>query len=331
MTPSGHWDNSERAGSAEPCRAVRRGGAGAAGLGLSNAHIARKKKEERPRYLAQVWDGGCLLQVRDTETQSPPGGGVRGEVQGFSAASRRRLMYYLDSLDRRKLSVPLFVTLTYPGADWERFGGRKEEVKRHLDAFNHWLAYHYPQSSAIWRLEFQKRGAPHLHLLVFGVEFIDCYILAREWFRVVGSGQASHLLAGTQVKACESWGEATAYVAKYMAKLESFEDSGVPIHSRPGRVWGVWRRPLLPREPVIYGLDRKEYVALRRIMRGLCKSKGYRLRAQGSFSAFLSSEAGHRALAFVGAEVRLTEEQSRWRSESPESYSRSEVQAEGEE
>ena len=79
------------------------------------------------------------------------------------------------------------------------------------------------------------------------------------------------------MKACRSWGEATAYVAKYMAKLESFEESEVPIHSRPGRVWGVWRRHLLPRESVSYGLGYAEFVALRRIMRGLCKSKGYRL------------------------------------------------------
>ena len=144
-----------------------------AGLGLSNAHISRKPGRKPGPHMARVWENGRLLQVRSPEPQAGRAG-VRGGVEGFSPASRRRLLYLLASIDRSKVAVPIFVTLTYPGEEWERFGGRKEEVKRHLDTFHHWLSYHYPAAVVIWRLEFQKRGAPHFHLLVFGVEFIDC-------------------------------------------------------------------------------------------------------------------------------------------------------------
>lgn len=276
---------------------------GDAAFGLSYAHISRKERSHKPEHVATVWQDGRLLQVRDGEAQAQTGGGIRGEVQGFSGASRRRLMYLLASVDRTRVEVPLFVTLTYPGEDWERFGGRKEEVKRHLDVLRHWLFYHHPGAIVIWRLEFQKRGAPHFHLLVFGVGFIDCHYLAYEWHKAVGSGQATHLLSGTQVCACKSWVHATSYVSKYLAKKESFADSDVPIHSLPGRIWGIWGRKFLPREAVEYALTDEQLFQLRRIMRGYCRSAGYRLKPLPSFSTFIGSSAGHRALAWVGADL----------------------------
>jgi hypothetical protein len=276
--------------------------AGAPALGLSEAHIPRNPKANGPEHMATVWRNAELLQVR-SKGEPPEGGGVRGEVDGFSPASRRRLLYRVASLDRDAVPKPIFMTLTYPGEEWERFGGTKEQVKKHLDTFHHWLSYHYPTASVIWRLEFQKRGAPHYHLLVFGVPYIDCRLVAEEWYRVVGSGQESHLAAGTQVVACKSWKQATMYVAKYMAKPQSLSESGVPIHSRPGRVWGIWNRGGLVREAVDYELSPEEFFQFRRIVRGHAKSRGYDLRARASFSSFIGSAAGHRALAWVGASV----------------------------
>ena len=271
-------------------------------LGLSKAHI-RRNQEAGPEHLASVWENGELLQVRTPGGRGPVGGGMRGEVDGFSQASRRRLLYLLASLDRKKMPKPLFMTLTYPGQEWERYGGTKEEVKRHLNTFHHWLRYHYPQAAVIWRQEFQKRGAPHFHLLVFGVDFIDRQLVAEEWYRIVGSNQPSHLAAGTQVVACRSWKQATMYVAKYMAKPQSLAETEVPIHLRPGRVWGIWGREQLVREAVEYRLTDQEFFELRRIARGVAKSKGYQLKARSSFSSFMGSSAGHRALGWVGAEV----------------------------
>lgn len=277
------------------------------GLGLSNAHITRSQKVESSHRIAKVCDGGNLVQLRFDDGGQQKGGGKRGRISGFSRQSRRRLLYLMASLDTRELSLPLFVTLTYPGEDWERYGGEAKTVKRHLDKLGHWIKYHHPQASAIWRQEFQKRGAPHFHLLVFGVDFIGCNVLAYEWYKIIGSEQLSHLMAGVQVKACKTWRHATGYVSKYMGKVEEFNDSGVAIHSRPGRLWGVWRSELLPIHPMFYRLRDREFYAFRRIMRGLCKSKGYKLGSLQAFSAFADSKTVHRALGFVGAEPIVRE------------------------
>src|SRR5208337_1169128 len=55
--------------------------------------------------------------------------GLRGEIQGFSSASRRRLLTTVLSV-RNDASLPLFVTLTYPN----EFPDPKTS-KRHLATF----------------------------------------------------------------------------------------------------------------------------------------------------------------------------------------------------
>src|SRR5205823_1017705 len=127
---------------------------------------------------------------------------VRGQINGFSFAARRRLLRLCAEVDRRECRLlPLFVTLTYPSvwpadpADW----------KRQLDRFFHRLKRGWPDAAAIWRLEFQRRGAPHFHLLVFGLEFLPATWVAAAWYEIVGSGDLKHLQAGTQVVRVKSW------------------------------------------------------------------------------------------------------------------------------
>ncbi|MCP5034473.1 MAG: hypothetical protein GY939_21950 [Actinomycetia bacterium] len=60
----------------------------------------------------------------------------------------------------------------------------------------------YPVA-AMWKREFQERGAPHLHLFGwFPWRMGDISLtqwLSTNWFQVVKSGDARHLLAGTGV------------------------------------------------------------------------------------------------------------------------------------
>lgn len=53
-----------------------------------------------------------------------------------------------------------FITITYP-AVWPKDG---KQVKRDLNRFLTWLRDNY-KTDYIWWLEFQKRGAPHMHIL----------------------------------------------------------------------------------------------------------------------------------------------------------------------
>lgn len=56
---------------------------------------------------------------------------------------------------------PSMMTLTYPA----KFSNEGRQIKEHLDNFLRWYKYHYQGHKYLWFLEFQRRGAPHFHLL----------------------------------------------------------------------------------------------------------------------------------------------------------------------
>lgn len=81
------------------------------------------------------------------------------------------------------------VALTYP-ADFPYDG---KIVKRDLDVMRKRVARR--GMAALWVLEFQGRGAPHMHVLVKGK--VNKQWLSRAWYEIVGSGDEKHLRAGT--------------------------------------------------------------------------------------------------------------------------------------
>lgn len=87
----------------------------------------------------------------------PPGaGGKRGIIKGWSAESRRRLREFL--LTHEPDSDIYAVTLTVPG------NVITPEQWRML--FNSFMSFlKLSGVGAVWRLELQKRGQPHLHMI----------------------------------------------------------------------------------------------------------------------------------------------------------------------
>jgi len=60
--------------------------------------------------------------------------------------------------------VPAMVTLTYPG-DWKSIAPDGASVKRHIRLWRKRFHREYGEPARyIWKLEFQRRGAPHIHL-----------------------------------------------------------------------------------------------------------------------------------------------------------------------
>lgn len=199
-------------------------------------------------------------------------GGKRGDITCLSEDSRERLANRAWSLSAEGHEPEIMVTLTSP-ANWERVyvcdehgealgGGRL--LKAHLQAFRkrleRFLKRHGVTSwSALWFLEFQRRGAPHLHLMLFACKLPEPTRRALRnwcgsaWSSVVGNPDrlelGKHRRAGTQVARmkCKHFG----YAVKYATKTEQKE---VPHYFRDvGRFWGCWNYS--SPEPLVLELD----------------------------------------------------------------------------
>lgn len=183
---------------------------------------------------------------------------TRGRIGAFSRKSRKRLLELTARLDLKAATLGkhiTFITLTY-GQAWPE---NPEEPKAHLRALLERLRRFAPQSSGIWRLEFQERGAPHFHLILFDMPFLPKEQLKAAWGEIIGlsywdKSQAIAKPPFTRIEAIKSGRRAVSYVSKYVAKADAPSDenavavsgfNNVPyLHA--GRFWGIFNNEFLP-------------------------------------------------------------------------------------
>jgi len=175
---------------------------------------------------------------------------VRGKVREFSSRSRRRLAEVAHDLG--ELYAPEWMcTLTMPG-EWQSVCPDGRAFKRHVMAWrrrlDRWLRRRGLEGwSALWFLEFQERGAPHLHVILWGPGLSELGARAfaewvsSSWASVVGHRdpveREKHLRAGTRVEVMRR--PHFGYAVKYARKLHQ---KRVPEGFRDvGRFWGLWR------------------------------------------------------------------------------------------
>lgn len=232
-------------------------------MGLSSGHIS-----PWPSVRWNPAGQSIKLQIplpRHPENQSAQA--PRGLIREFSRKSRSRMLQTLGELDKVALEKALLVTLTYP-REWP---AEMVACKRHLVNLFKRVRRETAKVSAVWKLEYQKRGAPHFHLLVLGAPFIDHEWLAQAWYEVVDSGDPNHLKAGTQVAPLKKADRAIFYVGKYMSKIDKHED--IEDEDLPGRIWGVMGRENLPQELRIETLSHKEVGKLMRVVSRLAHAQ----------------------------------------------------------
>lgn len=245
---------------------------------------------------------GVLFDDVDEET----GRGVIGE---WSSGSRRRMARTIAELDYSRWhedgGILAMVTLTLPG-DWLTVAPTGRAFKRMIEVFRRRWTRAVGPWRGLWKLEFQRRGAPHLHALmrvpatVGGRRFEEW--LSATWADVVNHPdpveRAKHLAAGTRVDFSGmrfSDPRRTAlYFAKHSAKtLDDKEyQHVVPEAWRaegagPGRFWGVWG---LSRATAEVEVDWQTFVRARRILRHVARARAAetemsRLRASGRSDA----------------------------------------------
>lgn len=174
----------------------------------------------------------------------------RGRVREFSKRSRRRLMQEARDFEQLGIRPHYMQTLTYPGS-FEVVVRDGRQAQRHLKAFRKRLERYFEREGmskwgGLWFEEFQRRGAPHFHILLWGVgiEAIDIKGFqewtARAWAEIVSHPDedeyAKHLKAGTRTEKLHE--QDFRYAVQYMQKAEQ---KRVPEGFRNvGRFWGVW-------------------------------------------------------------------------------------------
>lgn len=102
-----------------------------------------------------------------TETKAPK----RGTIKDMSQKSRARMPLVFATIDYTKMfdqgELAGMVTLTYP-QEWHRLVPDATTFKKHVSLFRTRYLGTWGQGknaiAGIWKMEFQRRGAPHLHI-----------------------------------------------------------------------------------------------------------------------------------------------------------------------
>lgn len=263
-------------------------------------HHQRDVDDAELRVSADLAAGDDHRAVVSLTRRSPTASeqaGTGGVITKWSRKSRSSMCRTFAELDYSPLvesgRVPAMVTLTYPG-DWEVVAPDGASVKRHMVLWRKRFQREYGEPPRyIWKLEFQRRGAPHIHLWMApptspgrsGRGFAQW--LSEAWAQVVdhpdAEHKARHRLAGTAIdvrsglKACDP-----KRLAIYFTKHSSPNSNGdteyqhiVPELWRqpglgPGRFWGVCG---LKKAVSTVEIAQDVYLTARRIVRRWSRSE----------------------------------------------------------
>lgn len=222
----------------------------------------------------------------------------KSAIVKWSAKSRAGMVARLLTLDYSSMMSnanlpPAMITLTYPN-EWQTLVPDGATAKKHLRLFQKRFAYEFKQPLVgCWKLEFQRRGAPHFHILCvppLGVNFRSW--LSETWTEIVNpldvEEREKHLSAGTGLDYTEGLRSYDPKrVAVYFSKHSSASFGDKEYQNRPpelwtnsqsvGRFWGYWGlKPLiisaeLSEEEAFFGLGHfaagQEPIALQELKR----------------------------------------------------------------
>jgi hypothetical protein len=219
---------------------------------------------------------------------------VRKAITGWSPKSRSNMVARFLSLDYEplfgdKTRTPAMITLTYP-KDWETVVPNGQTFKRHVQALlKRFEAAYGERLAGLWKMEFQRRGAPHLHILTSLKSDLPGF---REWFSynwadVVNhpnqTERIKHEAAGTRIDEWKDLETFKAYlIAVYFSKHSSPSTSSVKNYQNKapelwveagniGRFWGYWGlSPAVAKAQI----SEKDAIYIKRILRRWHQAKG---------------------------------------------------------
>lgn len=170
-----------------------------------------------------------VKRLPDYDDDRPPPG-KRGQVTEFTFQSRRKLAFVAANTETEFKTM---VTLTYPRS----YPSNGKTVKGQLRAFLQYLRRVDCNVDYLWFLEFQRRGAPHFHLLLStDLGQIEKTAVSERWYAIVASEDERHLRAGTRVEALRSREGGARYAVKYAMKM--YQKNVPEDYADVGRFWG---------------------------------------------------------------------------------------------
>lgn len=227
-------------------------------------------------------------------------------IRDWSRKSRARMVATLAELDYSPLfesgATPAMLTLTYPRR-WEVAAPDAKTCKRHIDAFKRAFLRTYGRPLiGPWKREFQRRGAPHYHILITPpAELVPGRIdgqpanigfrewMAQTWTNIVCKGTnldaeerhdmlAVHRHARTLDYAEGMRAKDPKRLAVYFSKhgvyeAKDYQNNAPATWDAVGRFWGVWG---LEKATATVELHADEALALARVMRRWQRANGFR-------------------------------------------------------
>jgi hypothetical protein len=182
----------------------------------------------------------------------------RGEVTGFSRSSQKRMMLLASAWEvQHSLAIS---TVTYG----RNFPDRRSGAEKHRRLLADAMRRDWPSTAALWRLEYQQRGAPHYHLLV-DLPQRDLIAfrqwLAKTWGRIIG------FPGRCQTDFARNSDAARFYLAKEVGKsCQSRSDDN-------GRWWGVINRKAMTLQSIVLHLASDLAVHVQEFLRTIVQER----------------------------------------------------------
>lgn len=158
----------------------------------------------------------------------------------------------IAEIDWKRVGPSLFLTLTYPDDvahnDKDR---RNKERYLFLRAVEMYLGR---RCCGLWRVEYKPRKSgeregevlAHMHMMIFGVSFIEEKQLKASWRSALGTAEFPHVWIESSLDGLG----ATKYIAKYCGKVE---DAAIKLakvtYLNSGRHYGYHRARCIPVHP----------------------------------------------------------------------------------
>lgn len=260
--------------------------------------IEKNGSRQLAPVILRFWREGSGVEIEATPRVTFPRDDEkakkRKKITRWSNASRFRLKWFLATLSREEVGRALVLTLTYPA----EFPAPDDHAtyKNHLRVFYQGLCRQFPGCSGVWKLEFQKRGAAHFHLICFAlhaeqIETLRSWIEQR-WYQIAHNGDAHLGKAACNLERIKTPAGGMTYLVKYVSK----GDQTMPGNFT-GRYWGCFGKEELPVvETEQIELTERQANIVRRWLRHLVKKKV----EQSRWNHFLSNEAKTGAWTFGG-------------------------------